>query len=96
MAEKRLFRRRAFWGAALLLVLIGFALYAYFIGTRTLLEHAENFSFRRMAVTQLAEQDTFRFFYVTNRQPGDLQGEVDERFESTREPSLKFGSLTPG
>ena len=93
MAEKRLFKRRAFWGAALLLLLIGFALYAYFIGTRTLLEHAENFSFRRMAVTQLAEQDTFRFFYVTNRQPGDLQGEVDERFESERESSLKFGSF---
>jgi len=79
--------------ALVLLVVVGLALYAYFIGTRTLLEHAENFSFRRMAVTQLAEQDTFRFFYITNRQPGVAQGEIDERFESEREAVLKFGSF---
>ena len=79
--------------ALALLVIAGLALYAYFIGTRTLLEHAENFSFRRMAVTQLAEQDTFRFFYITNRQPGVAQGEINERFESGREAALKFGSF---
>jgi esterase/lipase superfamily enzyme len=58
-----------------------------------LLEHAESFAFRRMNVTQLAEQDTFRFFYVTNRHPGDAQGDIEDRFESAREASLKFGSF---
>ena len=82
-----------FWGAALALILIGFALYVYFIGTRTLLEHAENFSFRRMTVTQLAEKDTFRFFYATNRKPGIAQEDIDKRFESEREATLKFGSF---
>jgi esterase/lipase superfamily enzyme len=93
MAGKRLYERKKFWGAALALALIGFVLYVYFIGTRTLLEHAENFSFRRMNVTQLAEQDTFRFFYATNRLKGDAQGEIDQRFESGREASLKFGTF---
>jgi esterase/lipase superfamily enzyme len=93
MAEKRWFKRRMFWGTAIVMVLIGFVLYVYFIGTRTLLEHAENFSFRRMVVTQLAEQDTFRFFYTTNRLPGNVQGDIDQRFESERETTLKFGSF---
>ena len=75
----------------LLLVIAG--LYTYFLGTRALLEHAEAFAFRRMTVAQLAEQDTFRFFYVTNRQSGVAQGEIDERFESERETTLKFGSF---
>jgi esterase/lipase superfamily enzyme len=93
MAEKRWFKRRIFWGMAIVMVLVAFALYVYFIGTRTLLEHAENFSFRRMAVTQLSEQDTFRFFYTTNRLPGNAQGEIDQLFESERDTALKFGSF---
>ena len=93
MAGKRRFRRPIVWATVLALVLIGPALYVYFAGTRTLLEHAENFSLRRMNVTQLAEQDTFRFFYATNRQSGDVQGDIEDRFESAREASLKFGSF---
>ncbi|MEA1890645.1 MAG: alpha/beta fold hydrolase [Pseudomonadota bacterium] len=87
-------RKRTYWAMVLaMLFLAGLALYVYFIGTRTLLEHAENFSFRRMTVTQLAEQDTFRFFYATNRRQGDVQGEIDKRFDSEREAILKFGSF---
>jgi len=77
----------------IVLLLVGLALYAYTVGTRTLLEHAEAFSFRRLSVAQVEDQDAFRFFYVTNRQPGDLQGPVEGRYESTRETSLKFGSF---
>ena len=77
----------------IVLLLVGLALYAYTVGTRTLLEHAENFSFRRLSVAQLDNQGAFRFFYVTNRQPGDLQGAVEGRYEPTRETSLKFGSF---
>jgi esterase/lipase superfamily enzyme len=69
------------------------ALYAYTVGTRTLLEHAEAFSFRRLSVAQLEDGGAFRFFYVTNRQRGDLQGPVEGRYESGRESALKFGSF---
>ena len=79
--------------AVVMLLLVIAGLYTYFLGTRALLEHAEAFAFRRMTVAQLAEQDTFRFFYVTNRQSGVAQGEIDERFESERETTLKFGSF---
>ena len=80
------------WGLGLAaLVLIGLAAYAYFVGTRALLNHAEAFSFRRMNVAQLADQGAFRFFYVTNRRQGNMGGSLEERFESEREEALKFG-----
>ena len=67
----KLTRKRVLRLAALLaLIVIGMAAYTYFVGTRTLLQHAEAFAFRRMTVTQLAEQGTFQFFYVSNRRPG--------------------------
>jgi esterase/lipase superfamily enzyme len=69
------------------------ALYAYFAGTRTLLEAAEAFSFRRMTAAQLADQGAFRFFYATNRRPGVTDAGVAERFLSEREPALSFGSF---
>ncbi len=94
MRKKSRFKRRVLWGTALVvLVLLGLALNAYFVGTRTFLERAEAFSFRRMIVAQLAEQGTFQFFYVTNRRPSVTDGEIEERFESEREASLKFGSF---
>ncbi|MEA3410612.1 MAG: alpha/beta fold hydrolase [Pseudomonadota bacterium] len=88
------FKRRMLWGMGLVILLLaGMALYAYTVGTRTLLEHAEAFSFRRMSVAQLGDQGVFRFFYVTNRQPADMQGAVEGRYGSDREASLKFGSF---
>jgi len=88
------FKRRMLWGTVMIvLLLVGMAYYAYTVGTRTLLEHAEAFSFRRLSVAQLEDQGAFRFFYVTNRQPGDLQGPVEGRYASGRESSLKFGSF---
>ena len=77
----------------IVLLLVGLAFYIYTVGTRTMLEHAENFSFRRLSVAQVEDQDAFRFFYVTNRQLGDLQGAVEGRYGPTRETSLKFGSF---
>jgi esterase/lipase superfamily enzyme len=88
------FKRPMLWGAAIILLfLIGLALYIYTVGTRTMLEHAEAFAFRRLHVAKLDDQDAFRFFYVTNRQPDDLQGPVEGRYKSEREKSLKFGSF---
>lgn len=87
-------KRRILWvTGTVLLVLAGLALYTYFIGTRTLLEYAEGFAFRRMTVNQLPDQGTYRFFYATNRVPGVSDGALEERFESEREATLKFGSF---
>ncbi len=77
--------------ALLALLVAGLGAYAYFVGTRTLLQHAEAFAFRRMIVTQQAEQGLFQFFYVSNRQQGVPDGEIEQRFTSERETSLKFG-----
>ena len=86
------YSKRALWIMLLaLLALVCLALYTYFIGTRTLLEHAENFSFHRMTAAKLPGQDGFRFFYTTNRVPDDLSGAIDKRFSSEREALLKFG-----
>ena len=73
------------------LLVVGLGTYTYFVGTSTLLQHAEAFSFRRMIVTQQAEQGLFQFFYVSNRQSDVPDGEIEQRFTSERENSLKFG-----
>jgi esterase/lipase superfamily enzyme len=88
----KLTRRRIFQLFALLALLVaGLGAYAYFVGTRTLLQHAEAFGFRRMIVTQQAEQGLFQFFYVSNRRQDLPDGEIERRFTSERESSLKFG-----
>ena len=88
----KLSRRRVLQLFALLALLVaGLAIYTYFVGTRTLLQHAEAFAFRRMTVTQLSEPSVFQFFYVSNRRPDTPDGDIEERFTSERETSLKFG-----
>ena len=88
----KLTRRRTLQLFALLALLVaGLGAYTYFVGTRILLQHAEAFEFRRMIVTQQAEQGLFQFFYVSNRQHNVPGGEIEQRFSSEREPSLKFG-----
>ena len=79
-------------GAAVLAV-AGIALYAYFVGTSALLEHAEQFAFRRMNVAQLEHPEDFRFFYISNRQQGAADAEVAERYTASRDGTLKFGSF---
>lgn len=89
-------RRGLLWGVGAGLaagVLVGMALYVYFVGTRTVLEHAEAFTFRRMTVSQLSEQGVFRFFYATNRIPVEENGAIEARFGSEREGSLSFGAF---
>jgi len=77
---------------ALLLVLAGVWSYrAYFSSTAAALRHAEAFLFRRMSVAQLAEQGEYRFFYTTNRAPGNDDSELAQRFTSQRHDQLSFG-----
>ncbi|MBP1777682.1 MAG: hypothetical protein H6Q86_3692 [candidate division NC10 bacterium] len=89
-------RRGLLWGAAAGLsagILVGVALYVYSVGTRTMLEHAEAFAFRRMKVPQQAEEGLFRFFYASNRVPIEEEGPIEARFGSEREGSLRFGAF---
>jgi esterase/lipase superfamily enzyme len=77
--------------ALVTLFVVGLGFYTYFVGTSTLLQHAEAFAFRRMVVTQKAEQELFQFFYVSNRQPDVPDGEIEQRFTSERQATLNFG-----
>ena len=77
--------------AAIAAILLALGAYAYFIGTRTLLNQAEAFSFRRMTVTQLAEEGSFRFFYATNRHSADTDATIETRFDANRQAGLSFG-----
>jgi len=87
-------RRLILWLVMLLvLALAGMALYVYTVGTRTLLAHAENFSFRRLDVAQVEDSEAFRFFYITNRVADNLDGPVEDRYQAARESALKFGSF---
>ena len=88
------FRRQIKWIIGLVFLgIIVLVAYAYFIGTRTMLEHAETLSLRRLQVSQLPEQGTNRFFYTTNRRVGEQRGAIEDRYMSEREESLKFGSF---
>lgn len=87
-------KSRFLWGAGLAAgVLIGAAVYVYFVSTRTALEQAEAFVLRRMTVSQLSEQGVFRFFYATNRVPVDDMGPIESRFGSERNDALSFGAF---
>ena len=87
-------KRPFFWVVMLLvLALAGMALYVYIVGTRTLLAHAEDFSFRRLDVAQIEDSEAFRFFYITNRVQDNLDGPVDTRYQAARESALKYGSF---
>ena len=92
---KSRFKRNMLWGTALVsLVMLGAGIWfykVYFVSTDVAIRHAEAFLFRRMTVAQLAEQGEYRFFYATNRVPGDDVTSLEQRFGSEREAELKFG-----
>jgi esterase/lipase superfamily enzyme len=84
-------KRRLLIGTILIaLILIGLVLFFY-RPTRLALERAEAFQFRRMLVTQQADQGAYRFFFATNRGLEKEQGPLEERFGNQREEDLKFG-----
>jgi esterase/lipase superfamily enzyme len=90
-------KRKLWLGAALVaLLLLGVGGWVYHTIYRTSdfsLRHAESFLFRRMTVAQLAEQGTYRYFFVTNRSQEREEGPIEERFGTGREEALKFGSF---
>ena len=76
----------------LLLALVGTWFYQALYGsTAEALRRAENFIFTRMTVAQLGEQDSTRYFFITNRKKTGADGVVENRFGNEREAALKFG-----
>jgi len=76
----------------LLLVIAGMWFYQALYGsTAEALRRAENFLFTRMTVTQLGEQGSTRYFFVTNRKKSNDDEILENRFGSNREAELKFG-----
>jgi len=77
---------------ALLLLIIGAWVYrAVYISTDSALSRAESFLFQRMTVSQMGEQDSMRYFFVTNRQMTGDGDSLEEKFGSERDSDLKFG-----
>ena len=61
-------RRRLGLGLlAALIVLGGWFYWFYFKSPEAAIRHAESFLFRRMAVSQVDAEGTYRHFFVTNR-----------------------------
>lgn len=76
----------------LLLVIAGIWFYqTLYRTTGSALQRAESFLFQRMTVSQLGEQGSTRYFFVTNRKKSEENENLAFRFGSEREPRLKFG-----
>ncbi len=91
------FRRRLWLATAVVALLLlgagGWVYYTVFMASDFALRHAEAFLFRRMTVGKLAEQGTYRFFYVTNRRRDVRGARAEERFGRDRQEQLAFGSF---
>ncbi len=91
------FRRRLWLAVAVVALLLlgagGWVYYTVFMASDFALRHAEAFLFRRMTVGKLAEQGTYRFFYVTNRRRDVRAARAEERFGRERQEQLTFGSF---
>ncbi len=76
-------------------LLLGAGAYVYFVGTRTVLEHAEALSLSRMQAARLDGSDTLRLFYASNRAPSSAADDAapDRRFSSQRQAELTLGSF---
>jgi esterase/lipase superfamily enzyme len=92
MAANRSRLRILLWLALIAFVLaVGLFIYSYIIAKNRVLSRAESFRFRRMQVTQLEEEGSFRFFYITNRNLLDEAGELKSRFGNAPGAELNFG-----
>jgi esterase/lipase superfamily enzyme len=88
-------KRRLWLGSAFVVLVLlglgGWVYYTIYMTSDFALRHAESFLFRRMTVAQLAEQGTYRYFFVTNRVPERDEGPIEERYGRERDDDLKFG-----
>jgi len=78
--------------ALLLLVITGMWFYQALYGsTGEALRRAENFLFTRSTVSQLGEQGSSRYFFITNRNKTNDEEILENRFGSERGAELNFG-----
>lgn len=78
--------------ALLLLVITGMWFYQALYGsTGEALRRAENFLFTRMTISQLGEQGSSRYFFITNRNKTNDEEILENRFGNERGTELKFG-----
>jgi len=93
----RRFRKTILWVLAGLVVVVAAAgawVYAtVFLPTDMALRHAESFLFRRMAIAELSEEATYRFFFATNRRQTASAGPFEKRLGNERQETLTFGSF---
>lgn len=85
-------KRRLLILASLVVVILIIAVAFFYRPTRQALERAEALNFRRMSVTRLEDQKTYRFFFATNREPSmEQQSAVEEQFTNERSRTTSFG-----
>ncbi len=84
-------KRFTLWTALVITTVLVLLIVFFYRPTRLALERAEAFSFRRMTVAKMGNQNTYRFFYVSNRRLEQGQGSLEKRFGNQREDTLKFG-----
>ena len=86
--------KRVLWiGGSVLAVLGALGYYAFYVSTNAVLERAESFQFRRLQVARVADEDTFRFFFASNRTVGAPDAQLEERFPAQRGEGLTLGSF---
>jgi Alpha/beta hydrolase of unknown function (DUF900) len=84
--------KRVLWATTSLLLALGaLAFYGIFLSPNAALQRAESFEFRRMRVARVGDQDSFRFFFATNRAMTYGDAPLAERLTSTRDPRIKLG-----
>ncbi len=87
-------RKRLITGLLILLVMLGGWFYwFYFMSTNAAIRHAESFLFRRMIVSQVDVEGTYRHFFITNRRFETGDAPVEDRYTSDIGEGLSFGTF---
>lgn len=77
----------------MLVLLGGWFYWFYFMSTNAAIRHAESFLFRRMIVSQVDVEGTYRHFFITNRRFETGDAPVEDRYTSDRGEGLSFGTF---
>ena len=87
-------RKRLLTGLLILLVLLGGWFYwFYFMSTSAAIRHAESFLFRRMIVSRVDVEGSYRHFFITNRHFVAGDAPVEDRYTADRGEELSFGTF---
>ena len=84
-------KKRSLIAAGVVLIILVLVAAFFYRPTRLALERAESFTFRRLAVSLQDKDETFRFFFATNRTIQDSTRVVENQFGNERQPLLTYG-----